>query len=88
LHPKALLLLKNVLVAEVIFVVFCRADQPPNAPAPMTITEVRSEPASAGEPIMQAVPARAEAFKKLRRDLFWVGSMKRFENRQHLSIAI
>ena len=48
----------------------CSADHPPNAPAPTTITEVRSEPATVGEPNMQAVPAIAEAFKKLRRDLF------------------
>lgn len=53
----------------------CKADHPPNAPAPTTIIVVRSETGSAGEPIMQAVPAIAEAFKKLRRDFFGVDFM-------------
>jgi len=48
----------------------CSADQPPNAPAPTTITEARGGPTIAGEPIMKVAPAIAEPFKKLRRELF------------------
>jgi hypothetical protein len=47
----------------------CSADQPPNAPAPTTITEARRGPTNTGEPIMKAAPAIAEPFKKLRREL-------------------
>src|SRR5258708_5136 len=44
------------------------ADQPPNAPAPTTIAGPRNEAANAGEPAMQAAPAMAEVFRKLRRE--------------------
>jgi hypothetical protein len=46
------------------------ADQPPNAPAPTTITEDPTEDESAGERSMQAAPTRVELFRKLRRELF------------------
>src|SRR5260370_40482133 len=44
-------------------------DQPPNAPAPTTITEDPAD-GSAGERSMQAAPTSVELFRKLRRELF------------------
>src|SRR5262245_66446513 len=46
-----------------------RADHPPNAPAPTTITEAWSEAAAADEPITQAALATAEPLRNRRREL-------------------
>src|SRR6184192_4834812 len=62
----------------------CSAVQPPNAPAPTTITDFRGELASARDPIRYA-PTAVEPFKNVRRELP-VTVMKKFYN-QHRAIA-
>src|SRR5262249_2671205 len=53
-----------------------RADQPPNAPAPTTITKGRDEGESLGEPRRQVAPIKADSFRKLRRDLVILSSRR------------